>query len=357
MADGLVLLEKLCQAFGPTSCEYEVADMIAAETEGKYDEHISDFIGDHIYRIKGKTDKKMMLSAHMDEVGFMISAIDDHGYLYFQHVGGFDVKVLCGRKLFVGDHGKEKISGLIASKAIHQQSKEERGKATPIDKMYIDIGATSKEDAEKYVSVGDYAVFDSDFVRFGDSMIKGKAIDDRLGCAVLCDIIKYIHDNDITPDFDLYFCFTVREEVGRSGAVITANRIQPDMAVVLESTAVGDIANTPEHKRVAKTGDGPTVSVMDNGTVYLPEMVEFALGIGKKYDIPCQIKKYVSGGNDAAHIHKSSGGVKTVSLSCPTRYIHSASCVINEKDYDSMFELAKHIALCKVTETPLDKGE
>lgn len=353
MAKGIELLEKLCQAFGPTSCEYDVADVICKQLEGKYDEHTVDFIGDHVFRIKGKTDKKLMLSAHMDEVGLMISGIDDHGYLHFQPVGGFDVKVLCGRKLFVGNYGKEKISGLIASKAIHQQSAEERGKATPIDKMYIDIGATSKEDAEKYAEVGDYAVFDSDFVKFGDGMIKGKAVDDRLGCAVLCDIIDYIHENKIVPDLDLYFCFTVREEVGRSGALVTANRIQPDMALVLEATAVGDIADTPDHKRVADTGKGPTVSFMDNGTAYLPEMIDFAMDIGKKHGIPCQLKRYVSGGNDAGHIHKSSGGVKTIAVSCPTRYIHSASCVFNSADYDSMYRLARQIALCPADETPV----
>ena len=353
MPKGIELLEKLCQAFGPTSCEYEVADIICAELEGKYDEHTVDFIGDHIFRIKGKTDKKLMLSAHMDEVGFMISSVDEHGYLYFQTVGGFDVKVLCGRKLFVGDYGKEKISGLIASKAIHQQSAEERGRATPVDKMYIDIGALSKEDAEKYVSVGDYAVFDSDFIKFGDGMIKAKAVDDRLGCAVLCDVINYIYENKITPDFDLYFCFTVREEVGRSGAVVTANRIVPDMALVLESTAVADIAGTPDHKRVAKTGGGAAISYMDNGTSYLPEMTEFAMNLGKKHDIPVQLKQYVSGGNDAGHIHKASGGVKVIAASCPTRYIHSASCVFNEKDYDSMYRLARETALCPVSETPV----
>ena len=353
MAKGIELLEKLCQAFGPTSCEYDVADVICKQLEGKYDEHTVDFIGDHVFRIKGKTDKKLMLSAHMDEVGLMISGIDEHGYLHFQPVGGFDVKVLCGRKLFVGNYGKEKISGLIASKAIHQQSAEERGKATPIDKMYIDIGATSKEDAEKYVEVGDYAVFDSDFVKFGDGMIKGKAVDDRLGCAILCDVIDYIHENKIVPDFDLYFCFTVREEVGRSGALVTANRIRPDMALVLEATAVGDIAHTPDHKRVADTGKGPTVSFMDNGTAYLPEMVDFAMGLGEKHNIPCQLKRYVSGGNDAGHIHKSSGGVKTIAVSCPTRYIHSASCVFNSADYDSMYRLARQTALCPVDETPV----
>ena len=353
MAKGIELLEKLCQAFGPTSCEYDVADVICKQLEGKYDEHTVDFIGDHVFRIKGKTDKKLMLSAHMDEVGLMISGIDEHGYLHFQPVGGFDVKVLCGRKLFVGNYGKEKISGLIASKAIHQQSAEERGKATPIDKMYIDIGATSKEDAEKYVEVGDYAVFDSDFVRFGDGMIKGKAVDDRLGCAILCDVIDYIYENKIVPDSDLYFCFTVREEVGRSGALVTANRIRPDMALVLEATAVGDIADTPDHKRVADTGKGPTVSFMDNGTAYLPEMVDFAMGLGEKHNIPCQLKRYVSGGNDAGHIHKSSGGVKTIAVSCPTRYIHSASCVFNSADYDSMYRLARQTALCPVDETPV----
>ena len=349
---GTALLEKLCTAFGPTSCEYEVAKIIAEELEGKYDEEYTDFIGDRIFKIKGKTDKKMMLSAHMDEVGLMISDIDDNGYLYFQPVGGFDVKVLCGRKLFIGDFGKEKISGLIASKAIHQQSYEERKKATPIDKMFIDIGAKDKADAEASVQIGDYAVFDSDFIRFGDGYIKSKAIDDRLGCSILCDIVNYIYENKITPEYDLYFCFTVREEVGRSGALITANRIKPDLALVLESTAIADIAGTPEHKRAAKTGDGPCVSLMDLGTVYESALVNFALGLGKKHGIKCQPKKYVAGGTDAGKIHKAAGGVRTINMACPTRYIHSASCVIKESDYYEMFKLALQIALTSPDDVP-----
>ena len=349
---GTELLEKLCSAFGPTSCEYEVADIIAEEIKGKYDEEFTDFIGDRIFKIKGRTGKKMMLSAHMDEVGLMISSIDENGYLSFQPVGGFDVKVLCGRKLFIGDYGKEKIRGLIASKAIHQQSAEERRKATPIDRMFIDIGAKDKEDAESSVQVGDYAVFDSDFIRFGDGMIKGKAIDDRLGCSILCDIINYIYENKITPEYDLYFCFTVREEVGRSGALITANRIKPDLALVLESTAIADIAETPEDKKAGITGDGPCISLMDNATVYEPALVNFALDLGKKHGIKCQPKKYVAGGTDAGKIHQAVGGIRTINMACPTRYIHSASCVIRESDYYEMYKLALQIALTSPEDIP-----
>ena len=350
---GLKLLEALSLAFGPTSCEYEVCDLIKQQVGGLGDEEYTDFIGDYIVKINGKTDKKLMLSAHMDEVGFMISHIDEQGYLYFQPVGGFDPKVLCGRKLFVGNYGKEKVPGLIASKAIHQQTAEEKGKATPVDKMYIDIGCRDKADAEKYVELGDYAVFDSDFIFFGDDMVKGKAIDDRLGCTVMCDTIRYIRENNIIPEFNLYFAFTVREEVGRSGALLAANYVKPDMALVLESTAIADIAGVPEHKRAAKTGDGPCISLMDNGTVYFREMYDFALGLGAENGIRCQPKKYVAGGTDAGHIHKAVGGVKVINMACPTRYIHSASCVINKNDYFSMYHLAREIALCPVDKTPI----
>lgn len=351
----LQLLEKLSLLFGPSGCEGEVRELIKEQIGHYADSEYSDFMGNYIVRINGKTDKKMMIAAHMDEVGFMISHIDEGGYLYFQPVGGFDPKVLCGRKVTVFGKGKEKLCGLIASKAIHQQSPEERKTPTPVNKMYIDIGAKDKEDAEKYVEIGDFATFDSEFIQFGNGMIKGKAIDDRLGCAIMCDIIRHIRENGITPDFTLYFCFTTREEISRSGANLAVNYVKPDMALTLESTAIADIFGTPPHKKAGKLGSGPCISLMDNGTVYLKEAVEFALETAKRHGDTCQLKKYVSGGTDAAHIHKAVGGVITVNMACPTRYIHSASCVIDGKDFGYMYELALHIALADVNDSPVCK--
>ncbi len=340
---GLELLEKLSLAFGPTGCEDEVAEIIKEQIDGYYDSITESFPGNIIAHVKGSGHGKLMISAHMDEVGFMISDVDDDGFLYFQNVGGMDPKVLSGRMLTVRGYNGD-LKGLICAKAIHMQSEEERKKATPPDKMYIDIGADNRADAEKYVEKGDYAVFDSDFVRFGDGMIKGKALDDRCGCAVMCDVIRWIKDNDITPYYDLYFAFTVREETGMSGATVAANLIKPDYSLVIECTAVADIPDVPAQKRAAVPGEGVAISVMDNSTVYFKEMYEHAMQLARDNGVKAQLKTYVAGGNDAGHIHKAVGGVKCISMSVPSRYIHSASCVIKENDFTSALELAKLIA-------------
>ncbi len=340
---GTDLLEKLSLAFGPTGCEDDVAYIIKEQIEGYYDSITESFPGNIIARVKGQGHGKLMLSAHMDEVGFMISDVDDDGFLYIQTVGGMDPKVLSGRTVSIKGYNGD-VNGLICAKAIHMQSAEERKKATPVDKMYIDIGADNRADAEQYVEKGDYAVFDSDFVRFGDGMIKGKALDDRCGCTVLCDVMRWIKDNNITPYYDLYFAFTVREETGMSGAMVAAQVIKPDYSLVIECTAVADVHGTPAHKRAAELDKGAVITVMDNGTVYFKEMVEHAMTLAKENCIKAQLKQYVAGGNDAAHIHKSVGGIKCISMSVPSRYIHSASCVIKENDLTSVTELAKLIA-------------
>ena len=344
---GIPLLEKLSLAFGPSGCEDEVCAVIREQILEYADELYQSCLGNLIVKINGKEGgkkEKLMLSAHMDEVGFMINDIGDDGFLYFEPIGGFDSKVLCGRKIVIGDEHK-RIPGIICSKAIHLQSAEERKQATETDKMYMDIGADSKEEAERYVGIGDFAVFDSDFVRFGNGMIKGKALDDRIGCSILCDVLRYLKENKRCPSADLYFAFTVREEVGFSGAVTAAYEIRPDRALVLEATAVADIPETPPHKQVAKTGLGGVISLMDNSTLYKREATAPLIECAKRNGIPYQIKEYVSGGNDAGHIHKSGFGVLTAALSCPSRYIHSASCVIHQDDYESMFRLVLNYVL------------
>jgi endoglucanase len=340
--DKLKLLEDLSLAFGPSGREDGVADIIRSEISGLCDSFYTDRIGDVIAVIHGTaggSPQRMLLSAHMDEVGFMITGIEDNGYLRFSNIGGIDSNVLCGRRITISN-GNKKLPAIIASKPIHMQSEDERGEVTPPDKMYMDIGAKSKADAEELCHIGDYATFDSDFIYFGESnrRIKGKAIDDRLGCAALIDVMRGIFHGS-RPNFDLYFAFTVREEVGSSGAGAVAYSVAPAYSIVIESTAVADIAGVTENERVAILGGGGVLSLIDKGTVYDRDFVDFALNCAKKHNINCQIKRYISGANDAACIHKSRSGVKTIAISAPVRYLHSASCVADTSDYFSITAL------------------
>ena len=238
---GINLIRELSLAFGPSGCEDSVRNLIIEQIQGQCDSYSVDKAGNLIAVIRGRgldyrpeAPRRMMLSAHMDEVGFMITEITEEGYLKFGTVGGIDPRVLCGRHVKVGDD-RRRVHGVIASKAIHLQNAEERTKATPVRKMYIDIGAKDREDAKRYVAVGDYATFDSDFVTFGKDgcMMKGKALDDRAGCALLIEIMRDLHENPCDLPFDVCFAFTCCEEVGISGANVAAFVIKPDTAIIL----------------------------------------------------------------------------------------------------------------------------
>lgn len=340
------LLRELCLAFGPSGCEDNVAELIKQRVSGA-DECVTDRMGNLIALFRGsgesydpKSPRKIMLSAHMDEVGFMVNDIGDDGYIKFATLGGIDPRVLCGRGVSLGDENN-RVRGVIASKAIHLQSPEDRRTVTAADKMYIDIGAKDKDEARRYVRPGDFGTFDTDFVLFGSGrrMVRCKALDDRLGCAVMLNVMSRLAESGKRPPLDLYFCFTVREEIGFSGAETAANAVRPDFAIVLEATAVADLPGVPESSRAAKLGEGGVISLVDRSTIYDRDLVNFALGTANRRGIAAQMKKYVSGGNDAGHIHRSGGGVRTLALSSPTRYLHSASCVASLDDYCAMEEL------------------
>ena len=341
--NGTELLKNLCEMYGPTGFEHNVAEFIKEQTDGTC-EYIPDRTGNLICKVQGggegyntENPKKIMISAHMDEVGFIIRRIDDDGYVHFILDGGIDSKVLAGRSVVLFNE-ENVVKGVIASKPIHSLTAEERKEALPVSKMFIDIGADSADEVKKLVDVGDYGTFDSDFVVFGenDRMIKCKAIDDRLGCAVMIETMRALAESGEKLPFDLYFAFTTREEIGNSGAQTVAQTLKPDYAIVLETTAIADIAGVPENSRVSEVGKGGTISLMDRATIYDRGFVDFALDTAKKNGIAAQVKKYVSGGNDAGHIHKSGSGVKTLAISAPTRYLHSACCVASLDDYDSI---------------------
>ncbi len=336
------LLKELCLKFGPSGYEDDVRDYIHEQIKDYCDDIKVDKLGNLIATLHGsnKGAPKFMISAHMDEVGFMVADIDSDGYLKFYTLGGIDPRVLCSRSVCIR-HEERQTGGVIASMAIHHQKKEDMEKTTPLDKMYIDIGAKDKDDAGKFVSVGDFGTFRSDFILFGkdEKMIKSKAIDDRLGCAVMIEAIRHISKSENSPASDIVFAFSVREEVGYSGALTAAYSICPDFAIVLESTAIADIADVPTHSRVAHVGDGGVISLCDKATIYDSKFIEFALETANEKNIPVQIKKYLSGGNDANHIHKSRAGVRTLALSAATRYLHSSSCVASVNDYYSIKKL------------------
>lgn len=337
--EGVELIRELCLLFGPSGCEDEVAHFIRGQISDVCDSLCSDRLGNLIALLgSGERDrKKLMISAHMDEVGFMITDIGEDGYIRFDTVGGIDESVLSGKHVTLGDESN-RVSGVIASKAIHHKKRSERLDITPVTSMYIDVGLDSRDGVLKYLDIGSYGTFDSEFIRFGkdQNKIKCKAIDDRLGCALMIELMRSLYDIRSTLPIDIYFCFTTREEIGISGAQVAAQSIAPDFAIVLETTAVADIADVPESSRVAIQGEGGVVSLLDRGTIYDREFVDTAMRIARENGIKAQIKKYHSGGNDAKHIHTSGVGVRTLALSAPTRYLHSPACVADLRDYESM---------------------
>lgn len=333
----LEYLEKLCLLDGTSGREDKVRDYIISQIQGKC-EYKVDAMGNILVFKKGtkRASNKVMLSAHMDEIALMVTYICDNGWLRFTNIGGIDSRVISGRAVTVGEKG---ITGIIGNKAVHLTDSSEAQKVPKIDKMYIDIGAKSADEARKYVSVGDCAYFKSDFLRFGNNKIKAKAIDDRFGCAIM---LKMINEG---VEYDTHFAFLVQEEVGCRGAGPAVYSIRPDYAVVLEATTASDIAGVADEDSVCCLEKGAVVSFMDRSTVYNRDLFNKAFSLAEKNNIKIQPKTTVAGGNDAGTIHKSCEGVKTVAVSLPCRYIHSSSSVADVGDMNACYELSK--ALCE----------
>ena len=321
-------LKELCCLDAVSGDEGAVRDYIISKIDGKADWH-TDNLGNILVFKKGKNRsvKKLLIDAHMDEVGFIISGVTADGFLKFHTVGGIDTAAIMFRQVRIGN-----VNGVICGTPIHLLSGEEKKKLPKPDSLYIDIGADSRETALKLVALGDRAVMRSEYREMGNK-IKCKAIDDRVGCAILLSIIT----ND--SDYDFYASFSVQEEVGLRGAKTAAFSVDADSAIVLEATTAADIADVDGAHRVCTLGDGPAVSFMDRATVYDREYYRAALESG----IKCQSKSAVAGGNNSGSIHLSRGGVRTVAISVPCRYIHSASSVADKDDIKNAEILAKYM--------------
>lgn len=330
----LELIKELCQKSGVSGFEEEIRTAIIEKIKPYADSIKVDSIGNLIVHKAGlkHTEKKLLVTAHMDEVGFIVKKIDDAGYIKFAAVGGIDRRVMLGKKVLVGEN---KISGIIGLRAYHLVSPAEEKIVPKTEDMYIDIGAKDQETAQSVVSPGDYIVFDSDCVEFGDGLLKAKAIDDRLGCSVMIKLLE-----EKLP-IDCIFVFSAQEEVGTRGAFGAAFSISPDIALVLEGTTAADLAGIKDHKQVTVLGKGPVLGIMDNATLYDRELFNLLRDIAQENNIPWQAKRYIAGGNDASAIQKSKSGVRVASVSAPVRYLHTPSCVASIKDFDFMLLLAQ----------------
>ena len=323
------MLKDLCLLNGTSGDESAVRDYIISKIKDNC-EYKVDALGSIIAFKKGKkrTNKKVMICAHMDEVGFIITDITDDGYLKFAHVGGIDARIVADRKVTINN-----INGVIGLKPIHLLSSDEKEKAVSSKNLFIDIGAKDKSDAEKFVSLGDFAYFSSNYYEFGEGFIKAKALDDRIGCMLMIELIN----SDL--EYDTYFCFNVQEEVGLRGSKCTSFDIQPDISVILESTTAADLCGVTGGDRVCVLGDGPVVSFMDGRTVYDKTLYNLARKTADDNNIPAQTKTAIAGGNDAGSIQTSGKGSKVIAISLPSRYIHSSSSVVKSEDIENTRKL------------------
>ena len=330
----LELLKQLCLLNGVSGDEGEVRAFLRAQAEPYADSIRTDALGNLIVFKQGAkaTGNRLLLAAHMDEVGLIITHVTDEGFLKFGFVGGVDRRIAIGKPVVLGP---DRVPGIISLKAIHLTDKAELKKVPKTDSLYIDIGAGSREEALEKVPLGTYGSFVSQPEEFGDGFFKARAIDDRIGCAIMLELLKEELPLDVT------FAFTAQEEVGTRGAFGTAFSVTPQIALVLETTTAADLPGVDSHRRVCAPGKGPVISYMDGSTIYDRSLFEDLRRLAEDNGIPWQTKEYIAGGNDARTIQRTKQGVRVAAMSAATRYLHAPSSVASVADFKNMLELTR----------------
>lgn len=334
----LKLLEKLCNVIAVSGDEGEVRKLVMEEIKPYADEVKVDALGNVLATRQGRGKKRtrVMLDAHMDEVGFMIVADEGEGIYRFETVGGIDVRHLLGKQVYVG---KDRTPGVIGGKPVHLMEAGEYTRKVPVDGLRIDLGLTGK------AKVGDRAGFATKFRRVGPS-IMSKAIDDRIGVATLVDLLKHAPAN-----VDICAAFTVQEEIGLRGAKVAAQYFNPDMAIAIDSTPAHDLPSHEGDENISyntKLGFGPAIYIADGSTLHDPRLVRFLSEIGDAEKIKYQFRQPGGGGTDSGAIQRALAGIPTVSVSVPHRYTHSPISISRVDDWKNTLALL-HAALKKIT--------
>jgi putative aminopeptidase FrvX len=329
-------LEKLSNACGVTGRENEVKDLMIQLLKPYADEIQVDKMENVIAIKKGNAKApKIMLAAHMDEVGLMVKTITKDGFLQFSKMGGIDDRILPAQKVAV--YTKKGIyPGIIGSKPPHIQKEEERKKIITYDDLFIDVGAENKEDATSLgISIGDPVAFDIKYVKLGKDAVIGKAFDNRAGCITMIETLKLLKQTECT----VCAVGTVQEEVGLRGAATAAFGVDPDLAIALDVTIAGDVPGVREFDTSVKMGKGPALTISDSGLITHPKVLRWLIETAEKEKIPFQIESGLLGSTDAARISITRQGIPSGNVSIATRYIHSPVGMLNLKDIENAAKL------------------
>ncbi len=344
------LLRKLSEAPGVSGREDAVRAILREAVQSRVDELRVDALGNLIAVKRGSKSApglarplKVMLAAHMDEIGLMIVHIEQNGLLRFRKVGGIDDRILPAKVVYVG---KDRIPGVIGLKPVHLVSDTERNQVIKTEDLAIDIGAKSKDEAERLVKLGDQATFATSFEELGP-VVKGKAFDDRAGCAVLAELLQHDYPCDV------YGVFTVQEEIGARGAQVASYALEPDAAFALEGTICDEVPKKKDVSPTTRLGAGPAITVMDRSVIADRRLVRLLIDTAKELGIPYQVKQPGLGGTDAGRIHLTREGVPSAVVSVPCRYIHAPASLLHRSDFEHTVTLMR-AALQKLGESGLE---
>lgn len=327
-----MLLLKLSEADGVSGNEGNVRALLKEELASATDDIWTDTLG-NLFARKGKGKKpRVMVAAHMDEVGLMVVGYEKSGLLKVTKVGSVDDRVLVSKPVLVGE---KCLPGVIGAKAIHLQKPGEFRNILEIENLYVDIGAASKEEAAELVNIGDYVAFATKPHEIGNNCLAGKAFDDRAGCAVVAELLKEDFPLELTA------VFTVQEEVGLRGSMVAAHAVHPDFALVIEGTTANDVAGVKDTGYVTKLGCGPAITIMDSSFITQKKVLDLLVNTAEKHGIPYQMRQLTTAGTDAGAISRAHEGIPAAVLSVPCRYIHSPTSIINLDDYKNTLRLAK----------------
>ncbi|TCP32116.1 endoglucanase [Scopulibacillus darangshiensis] len=354
----LQMLKDLTDAKGVSGNEREPRDVMKRYIEPYADELTYDNLGSLVAVKKGKAGgPKIMVAGHLDEIGFMVTQIDENGFLRFQTVGGWWEQVMLAQRVIVQTKDGE-VPGVIGSKPPHILAPEERKKPVKIKDMFIDVGAASKEDALSFgIRPGDSVAPVCDFtVMKNPKYLMAKAWDNRIGCAIAIDVLKHLKNED-HPNV-VYGVGTVQEEVGLRGATTATHMIQPDIGIAVDTGIPGDTPGISDKEALSKIGEGPQIIMYDASIVTHKGLRDFVTGIADEKRIPYQLDALAGGGTDAGKIHLTANGVPALSITVATRYIHSHASIIHRDDYENavklLVEVIKRLDSDKVKEITFD---
>lgn len=334
MSINTALLSKICTTPGAPGFEQKIRELVIEEVTPLVDEIQVDNMG-NVYAIKrGTGDKKVMIGAHMDEIAFMVTHIDDNGFLRFHTLGGFDPKTLTAQRVIV--HGKKDIIGVMASKPIHVMSTDERNKVAKLSDYFIDTGLTADE-VKELVTIGDPVTREREFIEMGNC-VNGKSLDNRLAVFILIETFKLLQGKEVP--YDVYGVFTVQEEVGIRGANVSALRINPDFGFGLDTTIAFDLPGAAAHEKITELGKGTAIKIMDASTICDYRMVRFMKETADKHSIKWQPEILTAGGTDTAGIQRmTEGGSIAGAISIPTRHLHQVIEMAHKEDIQGSIDL------------------